>query len=90
MNRKIIQICANQTRSQKDGVLYQDLVALCDDGTLWKLGDNDWHLILNVPQDNLDEVRNEIDSLYKKERDIGLDKDERFHLMGLINKFGCR
>ncbi len=46
MKRKIIQIAYGDT---KDGFL--NVLALCNDGTLWELFKADWVKIPDIPQD---------------------------------------
>jgi len=52
MKRKVIQICNTET---PDG---SRLVALCYDGTIWKMyrGDDVWCRIKGVPQDGEEKV----------------------------------
>lgn len=48
--RKIIQI-----QDVQDGIHQGYLIALCDDGTIWYLQNNEWELFPNqIPQDKVE------------------------------------
>ncbi|MFQ1013678.1 hypothetical protein N8E87_05235 [Avibacterium paragallinarum] len=76
--RKIIQIAVGEFTT-----------ALCNDGTLWQFNasNQSWTRYPEIPQGITDSeyyqeaLDSEIDSLSSKERQMGLNKDEREYLM---------
>ena len=89
MQRKVIQICETMARSEELDCNFRELTSLCDDGTIWRFNDNlnQWELIKNIPQDDLIEIKNRMDVLYKKKRYEGLQEWEKEELLDLIKRF---
>jgi len=49
--RHVVNICAQTFTCDSHGDIASQLVALCDDGTLWGLSRGKWELLPDIPQE---------------------------------------
>lgn len=89
--RKIIQISTALAFDNNEEDTEETLFALCDDGTVWALGTRRkrWVLMKPIPQDepnHKEYLDREINCLIKKEREKGLNNDEKENLKDLIRQ----
>jgi hypothetical protein len=54
--RKIIQIVVDSQNGDSAKNYYQDIFALCDDGSIWSRTNNEWTRLPDIPQDDVDAV----------------------------------
>ena len=57
--RHVVNICAQTFTCDSHGDIASQLVALCDDGTLWGLSRGKWELLPDIPQEAVEGGRAE-------------------------------
>lgn len=90
--RKIIQIAVAQTENTDDGYLNITVVALCDDGSTWRMINekNGWLKFPPIPQPlSMSEI-DELEMLMAKDRRESLNEDEKEELKHLAMQAALR
>lgn len=85
--RKVIQIAASAASC--DYGLNESLFALCNDGTVWSLkyASKGWTRCPDIPQPMCSYYKERIDELLVKDREVGLDEEEKEEYLSLSEEY---